>query len=58
MIDIDPFDFTPDGHTLTVTFTDVRGNVGITRYNFTGQTRERECICLSGYPRDDRTVCL
>jgi hypothetical protein len=43
MIDINPFSYSPDSHTLTVTFTDERGNIGSTQYNFTGQTREGEC---------------
>ena len=32
----------PDGHTLTITFTDVDGNTGSAEYNFTGQIRDRE----------------
>ena len=37
-------DFTPDNHTLTITFTDEDGNEGSSQFNFTGQTREGESI--------------
>ena len=41
MIEVDPFGFSPDNHTLTVTFTDVTGSVGVaTEFRFNGQTRE------------------
>ena len=35
-------DFTPGGHVLTITFTDVNGNEGSSQYNFAGQTRQGE----------------
>ena len=35
-------DLGPGEHTLTITFTDMNGNQGSSRLNFTGQTRERE----------------
>lgn len=42
MIDINPFEYSAEGHTLTVAFIDERGSVGTFQYNFTGQTREGE----------------
>ena len=56
-IDVNPFNFTPDDHVLTITFVDVRGNMGSIQYNFTGQIRtgkkgasmwqlSRSCLCL------------
>ena len=41
-LDINLLDFTPEGHTLTINFTDVNGNEGSAQYNFTGQTRQGE----------------
>ena len=40
-LDINPFDFPPDDHTLTITFIDQLGNTGSSEYNFTSQ--ERSC---------------
>ena len=56
-IRINPFNFTPADHVLTITFVDVRGNMGSTEYNFTGQIRTGKkgasmwqlpscCLCL------------
>ena len=56
-IDVNPFNFTPDDHVLTITFVDVRGNMGSIQYNFTGQIRtgkkgasmwqlSSSCLCL------------
>ena len=56
-IDVNPFNFTPDDHVLTITFVDVRGNMGSFQYNFTGQIRTGKkgasmwqlpscCLCL------------
>lgn len=41
-LEINVLDFTPDPHTLTITFTDVDGSESSTQFNFTGQTREGE----------------
>ncbi len=39
MTDINPFDFSPENHTLTVRFTDDQGNEGSTEYTFVGGGR-------------------
>ena len=42
MIEINSMEFASGNHTLTITFTDVNGNTGSSRYLFLGQTREGE----------------
>ena len=42
LVEINLLDLGPGGHTLTITFSDVNGNEGSSRLNFTGETRERE----------------
>lgn len=40
MIAINPLEFSSGNHTLTITFTDVDGNMGTSQYTFIGRTRE------------------
>ena len=42
LVEINTLRFTPEDHTLLITFTDVNGNEGISSFNFTGRTREGE----------------
>ena len=41
-IDINPFDFSPGEHMLTLVYIDERGITGTIQYNFTSQAREGE----------------
>ena len=47
-LEINPYDFPPDTHTLTITFTDSRGNMGSSQFNFTSMERQRECWFKAG----------
>ena len=43
-ININPLEFTPGDHILTISFVDVNGNTGSFQFNFTGRLRECEFI--------------
>ena len=43
-LEINPFEFAPDNHTLTITFTDELGNTGSAEFNFTSQERPGELV--------------
>lgn len=42
MFEVNPFDFTPGDHTLTLIVTDERGGMETVEFNFTSQVREGE----------------
>ena len=43
-LEINPFEFAADNHTLTITFTDELGNMGSAEFNFTSQERPGELV--------------